>query len=246
MSTRQNTHSGHGKCVSEEFVAHLVHDLKSPAISIGGYARRMLSGRCGPLSSDQRHALEIIVENCTRLEQDLENILEHFRGEQDLESSSSRKHVELCALLRSVVENFAVVAENKDIDLCFDLPDTPLEIMANERQVEQSIANLITNAIKYTPEGGSVTVSARAEGDSALIRVQDTGKGFPEERIEQLFQPFEKVLGIEDRELRGVGLGLSNVRAYVKGHGGEIKVESQEGKGSAFTIHLPRSLPPHS
>ncbi|MDT8272450.1 MAG: HAMP domain-containing sensor histidine kinase [Desulfomonilia bacterium] len=246
MSTRQNTHSGQGTCVSEEFVANLVHDLKSPAISIGGYARRLLSGRCGPLSSDQRHALDIIIENCIRLEQDLENILEHFRGEQDLESSSSRKHVELCALLRFVVENFAVLAEDKDIDLRLDLPDTPLEIMAKERQIELSIANLITNAIKYTSKGGSVTVSARAEGDSVVIRVKDTGKGFPEERIEQLFQPFEKVLGIEDRELRGVGLGLSNVRSYVERHGGKIQVESEEGKGSVFTIYLPRSLDPHA
>lgn len=235
---RRNNQKTGEECISEEFVAHLVHDLKSPVITIGGYSRRLLSGRFGSIDSDQKHALEIIVHNCSRLEQDLDNILEHFRSEKALETSYPRKKIEVGTLLLSIIEDFAVEAEDKGLDLKLDIPDTSLEIRANERLIDHAVANLVSNSIKYTPEGGHITVKAGLEGDTFMIQVKDTGKGFPQESVEQMFQPFEKVMGIKDRQLRGVGLGLSNVRRYVEALGGHIHVESQENRGSTFTILL--------
>lgn len=106
--------------------------------------------------------------------------------------------------------------------------------------IDKAISNLIDNAIKYTDTGGRVVVSLSVSEDSVQIKVNDNGKGLDKDEKELVFKPFEQVTSNKDGEIRGVGLGLSNVKRYVELHQGEIQVESEIGKGSSFNIQLPK------
>ncbi|MFY9397925.1 MAG: HAMP domain-containing sensor histidine kinase [Desulfomonilia bacterium] len=225
--------------IYQEFVAHMVHDLKSPTIAIGGYAHRLRSGKIGELTDEQKHALDVIIENSKRLEHDLHMILEYFQTDKDAKKKLSPVDVDVCALLKEQAENYRIAAQEKGISLELKLPDEPIHMQAYPHQLANAVLNLIDNSIKYTPAGGKVTVSARTTGETVAISVKDTGRGFLMKDIDTMLKPFEEVIDIHDRELRGFGLGLSNVKRYVEMHRGTIWVESEKDKGSTFTLVLP-------
>lgn len=227
------------KEIYQEFVAHMVHDLKSPTVAIGGYAHRLRSGKIGDLTDEQKHALDVIIENSKRLEHDLHMILEYFQTDKDAKKKLSPERFDVCALLRNQVENYRIAAQEKEISLELRLPDEPIHLQAYPHQLANAVLNLIDNSIKYTPAGGKVTLSARTAGDSVIISIKDTGRGFLQKDIDAMLKPFEEVIDLHDRELRGFGLGLSNVKRYVEMHRGTIRVESEKDKGSTFTLVLP-------
>ena len=117
--------------------------------------------------------------------------------------------------------------------------------MGDETQLGSMFANLVDNAIKYTPEGGSVEVSAEADEDSVWVRVSDTGIGIPEKKLPRIFERFYRVDKARSKETGGTGLGLSIVRHVAENHGGKVTVESTEGEGTTFTVHLPRGNRSH-
>ncbi|HPA83954.1 MAG TPA: HAMP domain-containing sensor histidine kinase [Deltaproteobacteria bacterium] len=227
------------KDIYREFVAHMVHDLKSPTIAIGGYAHRLRSGRIGELNEEQKHALDVIIENSKRLEHDLHMILEYFQTDKDLKRMQPPERIEVRALLEEQVESYRIEAQEKEISLELDVPAEPIVMEGYPHHLSKAVLNLIDNALKYTPRKGSVTVSASSSGDLVSIDVQDTGRGFRQQDLDMMFQKFEDVMDIHDREIRGFGLGLSNVKRYVDMHHGEIRVQSREGEGSTFTLILP-------
>jgi len=230
------------KDMYREFVAHMIHDLKSPTIAIGGYAHRLRSGRIGDLTEEQKHALDVIIENSKRLEHDLHMILEYFQTDRDLSKTVSPERIDVRVLLEEQVESYQVEAQEKGISLELTVPSEPVFMQAYPDQLAKAVLNLIDNALKYTPEGGRVNVGARLSEDSVVISVQDTGKGFPQKDINAMLRPFEEVMDLHDRELRGFGLGLSNVRRYVQMHKGKIHVQSEEGKGSVFVLIIPAHM----
>ena len=144
-----------------EFVAHMVHDLKSPAIVIGGYAHRLRSGKIGNLTDDQKHALDVIIENSKRLEHDLHMILDYFQTERELTSMMFPERVDVCALLMDQVENYLVEAQEKGLSLELRIPPGPIFLQAYANPLTKAVQNLIDNALKYTPSGGRVTVSTQ-------------------------------------------------------------------------------------
>jgi len=228
------------RCLAEDFLAHFVHDLKTPVITIGGYAKRMRDGKLGEVSEDQKEALQIIVKSCERLEHDLKMILDHAVSE--VVDRLSPKRYDLGTLLKRRVKGFGPQAEEKDIDLRFEGPSEPTMVYGDQTIVDKAVTNLIDNAIKYTDEGGWVKVRLSDIGDSVEIEVKDNGHGIEQEKIDLILRPFEQVMAIKDRELRGVGLGLSNVKRYVEMHHGELSVVSQPGNGSTFGIRLSKKL----
>lgn len=231
------------KCTRDtyrEFVARMVHDLKSPAIVIGGYAHRLRSGKIGNLTDDQKHALDVIIENSRRLEHDLHMILDYFQSDREPASMMFPECVDVCAILKDQVKNYLVEAEERGITLELRNPPRQIFLKAYANQLAKAVQNLIDNALKYTPSGGSVTVSAESAEDSVAISIEDTGRGFRRKDIEAIIRPFEEVMDLRNRELRGFGLGLSNVKRYVDMHRGQLRVESTEGAGSTFTLILPK------
>lgn len=226
-------------CITEGFVAQLVHDLKIPLIPIGGYARRLREEKLGPLDEQQKEALDIIIQNAARLEQDLGFILDYIRTDKDLVSEGSYESFDLKEGLANRVKQFEPRAYELGVSLEFKAPLGPVPIKADPVLIEKAVSNLIDNALKYTSSGGRVIVALSASEDLLEIEVSDTGAGFDPESLELIFKPFEQIMALKNLELRGVGLGLSSVKRYIELLGGQIKVRSEPGRGSSFTLLLP-------
>jgi len=227
------------RCVPEDFLGRLIHDLRSPVTAIGGYAKRLESGKMGALNEEQRGAVQTILKNCERLEHDLTMILQHISS--NLTESLSIESFDLVDLLTECFENDRERARSKRVSFASELPeDHAVRIEADAGLLAKAVHNLLDNALKYTDEGGKVILSLSEREEDVEITVSDTGKGIEQDRLELVMQPFEQVMGIDDRKLRGFGLGLSNVKRYVEMHSGILHVDSEPERGSTFTIRLPR------
>jgi signal transduction histidine kinase len=229
------------KCITESLVASLIHDLKAPLTSIGGYAKRLRAEKMGNVNDEQRGALDVIIQGCERVERDLTLILEYFKGDPAVMDQLSVETFDVRELVDTRVDSFKPQAKEKNMMLSKDLPGKPVMLRADERVLDKALANLIDNAIEYTDTGGRVTVGVCPLDEWIEISVSDTGQGIDESKIDLILQPFEEVMSIKDRTLRGIGLGLSNVKRYVDLHNGELQVDSNAGIGSTFRIRLPRS-----
>lgn len=229
-------------CVSEDFLAHLVHDLKTPVVTIGGFARRILNGKMGATTPEQKEGLKVILRSCDRLEHDLKMALQHMKV--DLADRLSPKVFDIVEVANRLCEELRPEADEKKLSLSFQAPTEAVPIEADPFIIEKLIFNLIDNAVRYTDQGGDqggdVQVELCVQGEFVEIKVADTGKGIEKEKLDLVLQPFEEVMGVQDRELRGFGLGLSNVKRYAELHGGELSVESTPGKGSTFIVRIPR------
>lgn len=234
------------RCVTEDFLAHLLHDLKTPVITIKGYAKRLQAGKLGGLVPEQEEAVAIIMESCERLEHDLKMILEYAHSRARTELQILPKPFDLRKNVTGLVKAFEPLARRREIALTLRVPSRPVKIRADGPMIDRAVSNLIDNALKFTTAGGWVSVSLTAGERFVEVGVSDSGKGMERSKIDLIFKPFEQVIGIADRELRGVGLGLANVKRYVELHGGEVAVESEVGKGSTFIVRLPKRRPPRA
>lgn len=224
--------------VFEEFLAHLIHDLKAPVVTIGGFARRLLDGKMGDVTSEQKEGLKIILRSCGRLERDLKMVMQHMKV--DLAERLSPKVFDIAEVAKRHCEDLKPEADKKDIFLTFQAQSETVPVEADPFIIDKAVFNLIDNAVRYTKQGGHVQVMLDMQGDFVEIKVSDDGEGMEKEKLDLALQPFEEVMGVQDRELRGFGLGLSNVKRYVELHGGELKAESTPGKGSNFTVRIPK------
>ncbi|MBI5597402.1 MAG: HAMP domain-containing histidine kinase [Elusimicrobia bacterium] len=216
------------------FVASVTHELRSPLGAIQAQAAEILAqGGLAPAQSDM---LARVQRNAARLEHFVASLLEMARIERGQLEFSPRP-APLGPLVEDVVLFFTPKAREAGLSIAARiegaLPDIPLD----PDLVTQAATNLVSNALKYTPKGGKVSVSARRNGDSLELAVTDTGVGIPEDACARIFAPFERVknpLGAP-----GVGLGLAVTKAIIDKHRGAISVRSRPGEGSTFTITLP-------
>jgi signal transduction histidine kinase len=148
-----------------------------------------------------------------------------------------REPVDLCQLAREIVELYQYVAEEKKITVRTDLPNSPVLVSVDRTRMRQALANLLDNAIKYTPDGGQITITVRTEGTQALIIFKDTGIGIPADEQDKIWSRLYR--GDKSRSQRGLGLGLSLVKAIVEAHGAKVTVSSTPECGSEFTVRLP-------
>jgi signal transduction histidine kinase len=208
------------------------HDLKNPLSVIMGYTEFMLGGQ---LKAEPRN-----LETINRSAKQMLGIITDLLNLEKLRSGA----LELSPLsfnpfIRQLVAEYEQQAKDKNQTLTLREPPTELTVQAETRQLHEAIGNLISNAIKYTPAGGSIHVEVSLGTNRVQIAVKDTGYGIPKEAQQKLFQPFYRVKTRDTAEIPGTGLGLSLVKAVIDSHHGRLWVESEEGKGSTFFVELP-------
>jgi two-component system phosphate regulon sensor histidine kinase PhoR len=226
--------------VRKDFVANVSHELKTPLTSIQGFIETLQNGAL----ENRETAYKFL--NIIQLESDrLSRLINDILSLSELESGKGSKLIEKINLVEIVQETLEMMksyAKTKQISIGSVFACNPIWIQANRDRVKQMLINLIDNAIKYTLEGGSVTVLVEELGDKVVLRVRDTGIGIAKEHIPRIFERFYRVDKSRSRSQGGTGLGLAIVKHIILSMKGRIEVSSELGKGSEFIIHIPKNI----
>ncbi|HLL16890.1 MAG TPA: ATP-binding protein [Pyrinomonadaceae bacterium] len=225
----------------EEFLALTTHDLRSPLTVISGVISFFTSGRLGELSPEQKNMVRMMERNTQNLIELVNDLLDAAK----LESGTLQLElvdVNLRALVGEICESMAQLAREKGLTLTAEAAqgDLPNVVRADRAKLRRVIVNLLSNALKFTPRGGHVSVRVELAGDNlARIAVADTGVGIAKDDLPVLFDKYEQARHRATRGEKGTGLGLYITRQLVELHGGMISVESEVGRGSTFSFTLP-------
>jgi signal transduction histidine kinase len=221
------------------FLATVSHELRTPLTPIRGYADLMLHGIGGALTTEQQHFLQVIHQNSRRMEAMVNDLL--VMGQLDVGRIELRvERMEIAAAIQSVLTMLEQQIQQQQIAISIDIPANLPQVRADAHRLDQILANLITNAVKYTRAGGRVQIQAHHVGeDQVEVAVHDTGIGMSASEMERLFTPFYRADSVLSQQISGTGLGLSITRSLVELHGGTISVESAPGAGSVFRFTLP-------
>ena len=223
--------------IRQEFVANVSHELRTPLTAIRGYVEALLDGGLESLE-EARRFLGIIGRHTDRMEKIVSDLL--LLSEMEAPDRSLKKeNLALPELARSAAEALEPVAESKRQCLAVEISsDLPL-VRGDSQKIYQVLVNLLQNAIQYTPEGGQIRVQGRSSTAGVEILVSDTGIGIPSSELARIYERFYRVDKGRSRESGGTGLGLSIVKHIIEAHGGWVRVESEPGQGSRFTVFLP-------
>ena len=225
--------------VKDEFISAASHDLKSPITTITGFSQLLMTA--GPLNENQTQFVQHIhtaAQNMGELVQDLLDLAKFDMGVE-----MKFEEVDLLSLVTEVTNEFAAQAATMKQKLTVGSVPGHLALQGVPSQLKQALRNLVGNAVKYTPEGGSIDVFAEPQGNTIRLFVKDTGRGIPADDLPFIFDRFYRASSDDAKEIEGNGLGLAIARAVAERHGGKISVESEPGKGSCFIFSLPLMQP---
>jgi signal transduction histidine kinase len=229
-----------------DFLANVSHELKTPLTSIQGFAQAIQEGAANSPETVQRSAT-IIYDEAERMRRLVSDLLDLARWDAS-PHTLNRAPLDLRLLLVALAERFALRAQERGVNLKTDLPDLP-SMLGDADRLAQVLGNLVDNALKHTPSGGTVTLAASIVGDQAQVTVSDNGHGIPPEDLSRIFERFYQVDKSRARPGSaggGVGLGLAISKEIVIAHRGRITAESVVGIGTRFVVRLPLSLPEDS
>jgi signal transduction histidine kinase len=221
------------------FLSMISHELRTPLGAIGGYAALLDEGIHGPMNEGQREYVAGISHNqkhLLRLVNELLDLAKIESGQFVLNLAA----VPVEAVLESVRTMIEPQIRKSQLRLETQSVEPALSLHADRARVEQIVLNLLSNAVKFTPAGGVVRITTAPGTDKVQLCVQDTGIGIPAAKLEAVFEPFVQVESSQSRAVRGTGLGLAISRELARAMGGDLTVESARGKGSEFTLSLPR------
>ncbi len=218
---------------------HIAHDLRSPLTRIRGIAETTMTGRQQTVD-DYREMAEIVVEESDRLVGMINVMLDIAMTEAGVQDAI-KEDVNISRLIESTEEIFQAIAEDKGVAFQVNVPRERLFVRGNLPQLQRMISNLLDNAFKFTPAGGSITLSLEERDTHAVVVVADTGIGIADQDLPRVFEQFYR--GDRSRTTPGNGLGLSHVKAIVHAHKGDIRVESTPAQASVFTVILPLTVP---
>jgi PAS domain S-box-containing protein len=218
-----------------KFVSNVSHELRTPLTNIKLYQRYLRKNRRPELHD---HFFDTLDRETNRLGQIIKNLLDLSRLEA---STTTLKTVllDLNSVVKEIVAQYRAQAKENDLTLICELADKPSWVMANQAQIIQAIVNLLTNALSYTPAGGSIHVATHSTASEVAVSIRDTGCGISQEEMEQIFDRFYRGEASRKMETSGTGLGLAIVKQIVDLHRGRLQVESEVGHGSTFTLSLP-------
>jgi len=220
------------------FLRHLSHELKTPLTALREGAELLHDEVGGPLSGSQRRVVSIMKDNSIKLQRLIEELLDYQRALHAAAALAPRR-LSLDALVREVARGHELAAQAKGQRLALELER--VQVNADPEKLRSIVDNLIGNAVKFTPAGGSVEVLARSSGDEAVIDVIDSGPGVPAEERDSIFDSFFRGRAKASARVEGSGLGLAIAREFVEAHGGRISVLAEE-RGAHFRVALPRRM----
>jgi two-component system sensor histidine kinase GlrK len=229
--------------ISEErnrFLRHMSHEFKTPLANLREGAELLLEGAVGGLSEGQREVAGILRENSLHLQRLIENLLSYSEW-QARRGGLERSRFRLAPLVASAVEPYQLAIGAHRLRLECSVDD--VEITADRAKLRLIVDNLVSNAVKFTPDGGEITLAARVDGDALLLDVADSGAGIPAEERPRIFEAFYQGATTPGGLLRGTGIGLSVVHEFVQAHGGTIEIVDGEAQGAHFRVRLPRVAP---
>jgi len=223
-----------------DFMRMLTHEFRSPLSAVQSMLRLLETGVVGPISEKQRDLVERSQRRIAALLAMVNDLLELASGKMEM-LQGVKKEVNLSDLIIKVSEVMQPRAQEKGVEYQVEMAEDPLVLLGFEEGLERVVMNLVSNAIKYTPTGGSVKVTAWSEDHRIKLEVSDTGIGIPEEALPRIFTEFYRAKNAKAVHVDGTGLGLVLVKDVVEQHGGQISVTSEVDRGSTFTVTLSRS-----
>ena len=221
--------------VKNEFIATASHDLKNPITSIAGFST--LLGHAGPLNEQQQDFVSRIQNAAQTMSDLVQNMMS--LAQMDLNATKKYEPIEMEKLLAEMANEFIPQAQLKEQTFSFTPMGAFIHVNGDPLQMHQLLRNLIGNAIKYTPRGGAITLTAKTTDTQILIDIQDNGYGIPASDLPFIFDRFYRVRSGKNSEIEGNGLGLAIVKSIIEGHGGQINVQSKPQKGTSFSVSLP-------
>lgn len=224
----------------EEFMATLTHDLKNPLIGSNYILQLMAEQDIGAVSEEQSKLLLQLRDSNNLLISMIQNLIEVYRFEKGAYDVQP-EIINAVNVISACITEISPIAKNRNIDFHIEIHENVQNILADESAIRRILQNLLGNALKFTPSGGSITLRVSGINDSIIIEVSDTGPGISEEDQKKLFQRFSQG-GIGKRHTTGTGLGLYLCKRLVDAHRGTISCRSKEGTGTTFSVGLPTGI----
>lgn len=231
--------------MKSEFISLASHQLRTPLSAIKTYSHMLVDGYMGELNDTQKRSMRTIISAANRMNELISTLLNITRMESGT-IAVTPKLLQVDTACEEVVKELSLMAGERGVNLELkNVGNTPKNARTDNLILKEIITNLVSNSIKYTPEGGSVTIVIRKRDDNIILAVKDTGWGIPETVQEQIFSKFFRAPNIVKRETTGTGLGLYLVKGLTEALGGRIWFKSEEGKGTDFYVSIPtiRSRP---
>jgi signal transduction histidine kinase len=220
------------------FISNISHELRTPLTKIKGFNALLAAGELGPLSEEQVQATAVMGRGVAELERligDLIQFASGARGEMRLRLAA----MDVREAVESVLADAATYASRRGVHIAAHIASDLPQVMADSERIRWVVAQLTDNAVKFTPQGGHVTLSAGLVAGSVRVSVADTGPGIPAEKLPELFEAFHQLDGSATRQQGGTGIGLALVKMIVDAHDARVTVETAAGEGSRFSFDLP-------
>ncbi len=221
------------------FVFAVTHELKAPVAALQSQLAVLQKGFAGALTPRQQELIDRAARRLHRLQELLRDLLA-LGALKDRLPLHKKTEVNLAEVARRVGESVQPEAEARGLALSLDLPETPVLLLGTEEDMHRLVGNLLENAVKYTPAGGKVSLTLRAGTSAITLEVSDTGIGIPPEAMPHIFEEFYRGPNAKAVDKEGTGLGLSLVKRIVELYQGQVRVDSQPGRGTTFSVSLPR------
>lgn len=219
-------------------ISNVSHELRTPLAHIKGYLELLAEKQLGPLTPEQVKSVEVMLRGADRLERLIEDLIAFSTASRE-GLSLKREPTSIAELAEQVTQRSIEKADKAGVSLLTELAEPLPTVKVDPEKLGWVLYQLVDNGIKFTPSGGSVTVLAATHDGLLAVEVVDTGIGIPDERVEEIFEPFHQLDGSPTRRYGGTGLGLTLVRQILEAHGASIEVESVENQGSTFRFSLP-------
>lgn len=220
--------------LKDQLVRTVSHDLKNPLTGIRGYVDLLMD----ETDHEERRRMLLLARRSTdRMYQLITNLLDLTRIQEGLQLE--KRSIPVGRLIQDVINDFEVHAQNRQIVIDVEIPDGNFNVVVDPLRMGQVIANLVSNALKYTPDGGRVLIHASRPGNHLCLKIHDEGPGIPPEIQDRLFEPFYRAPTTINRKVEGTGLGLSIVHGIVEQHGGTIGLTSVPNEGTTFEVMVP-------